>query len=60
MPRQQLRQWTRRFQPLIDRLTSHPTIRRFAPSLAALGWAAVRIGWRVYVVRAWRGRGQAA
>ena len=34
MPRHLLRQWTRRFQPVIDRLTSNPTVQRFAPSLA--------------------------
>jgi uncharacterized protein (DUF2062 family) len=35
MPRQLLRQWTRRFQPVIDRLTSNPTIRRYVPALAS-------------------------
>ena len=35
MPRHLLRQWTRRFQPVIDRLTSNPTVQRFAPALAS-------------------------
>ncbi len=34
MPRRLLRQFTARMQPAVDRMTSNPTLRRFAPALA--------------------------
>jgi uncharacterized protein (DUF2062 family) len=34
MPRRLIRQFTARLQPAVDRLTSNPTVRRFAPALA--------------------------
>jgi uncharacterized protein (DUF2062 family) len=37
MPRALIRQWTRRFQPVVDRITSNPAIRRYAPALASPG-----------------------
>lgn len=34
MPRHLIRRFTARLQPAVDRVTSHPTVRRFAPALA--------------------------
>jgi uncharacterized protein (DUF2062 family) len=34
MPRRLIRQFTARLQPSVDRLTSNPTVQRFAPALA--------------------------
>ena len=34
MPRHLIRRFTARLQPAVDRVTAHPTVRRFAPALA--------------------------
>jgi hypothetical protein len=34
MPRHLIRQFTARLQPAVDRVTSNPTVRRFAPAIA--------------------------